>query len=735
MSPALTRIAEAATNFVANALRSLRVRLTVATLLLSLLGIWALALYATTVLRKDLQQLLSQQQIAVVASKARAIAHDVTERQSTLLALAQQLGPLMLLGPVAVQVELASKPEFQVLFNRGVFVLDAQGRAMAGEPSVPETMGRSFLDDPDIVRTLGRGLPTVGHPKTGSLSQTPLFSILVPIVDANGQVVGTLGGLTDLLQPNFLDQVSKARYGHAGGFLLIAVQERLVLTASDPRRVLSTLPPAGVSPEMDALLDLSVSSDIWINPLGEEVLSAVSAVGGSGWLLAMYLPTREAFAPIRAIEQRMTGAALLIGLLISATVAWLLRRQLAPLLATVAHLRQRALDGAVYEPLPRVRQDEIGAVIDGFNALVVDLQQRQNDLKATTQALMIASELQERTGEIAQVGGWQVDLQSMKLTWTRETFRISDRASTAEPPLEDGINLFAPEARPVISAAVQAAMELGTPYDLELPIISERGIHKWVRTQGFAVMEAGRAVRLHGTFQDITARKLAEQAVAAALAEKTALLNEVHHRVKNNLQVISSLLRLESGRSTQLDTKAVLVDMQGRIRSMALLHESLYRSGTFATVELGSYLKKLSEQVFRSLSPNGSVVRLSVDMQPVCVSLDKATPAGLLVNELVSNSFKHGFVDGRSGEVFISLRLLEGSVQEGEAVGVADGVKAGKCRMSVGDNGVGLPSDFEARRGQSLGLQLVSDLCTQLGGTLDVGTGPGAQFVVIFPSE
>ncbi|MFY8044495.1 MAG: sensor histidine kinase, partial [Rhodoferax sp.] len=239
-------------------------------------------------------------------------------------------------------------------------------------------------------------------------------------------------------------------------------------------------------------------------------------------------------------------------------------------------------------------------------------------------------------------------------------FRIAERDSTAEPPLEDGINLFAPEARPVISAAVQAAIDTGTPYDLELPIIGERDTRKWVRTQGFAVLENGKAVRLHGTFQDITERKQNELLKAATLAEKTALLNEVHHRVKNNLQVISSLLRLEAARvgPNGSNTKTVLTDMQGRVRSMALLHESLYRTGVIASVDLGAYLRQLAQQSFRAFTLDHSQVRLELDLAVVHLGMDQALPCGLLVNELLSNAIKHGFPGGRSGVVRVELLAL-----------------------------------------------------------------------------
>ncbi len=224
--------------------------------------------------------------------------------------------------------------------------------------------------------------------------------------------------------------------------------------------------------------------------------------------------------------------------------------------------------------------------------------------------------------------------------------------------------------------------------------------------------------------EDITQRKLDEQALQASLREKVALLNEVHHRVKNNLQVITSLLRLEAGRSSQPETRSVLKEMQGRILAMALLHESLYRAGNFASIELGAYLKQLANQAFRAQSGQGNTVRLVLDVSAVDVAMDQATTCGLLVNELISNSLKHGFPGGEAGQVHIGLQA-EPSPERGPLT----------LRLWVSDTGVGLPADFETRCLQSLGMQLVSDLVRQLDGTLQIGPGPGSEFVVRFARQ
>ena len=135
------------------------------------------------------------------------------------------------------------------------------------------------------------------------------------------------------------------------------------------------------------------------------------------------------------------------------------------------------------------------------------------------------SDMLERTGEMAKIGGWSVNLRTMKLSWTRETFRIAEIEPPVEPPLADGINLFAPDARPTIAAVVQAAIDAGTPFDLELPLITAKGRHRWAQTQGFAEMKGGKAVRIYGTFQDITERKRMEQSLFANEAKLRAIID------------------------------------------------------------------------------------------------------------------------------------------------------------------------------------------------------------------
>jgi two-component sensor histidine kinase len=220
-------------------------------------------------------------------------------------------------------------------------------------------------------------------------------------------------------------------------------------------------------------------------------------------------------------------------------------------------------------------------------------------------------------------------------------------------------------------------------------------------------------------FDDITAHKKAEQALLESLREKESLLKEVHHRVKNNLQVISSLLRLEADRLEGPVAEMVLGDLQGRVRAMALLHENLYRSGNLAGVDVPSYLKSLCQHVLRACADQrANTVDVKVDVAPLHMETGQAIPCGLLVNELVTNCLKHAFPRERGGVIEVTLQPEE----SGEL-----------WRLVISDDGVGLPATLpSARDSRSLGMQLISDLGRQLQGSQVWESVVGTRFTLTF---
>ena len=215
----------------------------------------------------------------------------------------------------------------------------------------------------------------------------------------------------------------------------------------------------------------------------------------------------------------------------------------------------------------------------------------------------------------------------------------------------------------------------------------------------------------------ILERQRAEEQLIASLQEKEMLLQEIHHRVKNNLQVISSLLSLQASYIESEEIQEIFKDSQHRVRSMALVHEKLYRSEDLARIDLAEYIRNLATFLFGSYRTTSGRITLEVQADDVFLGIDAAVPCGLMLNELISNALKHAFPDGRSGQLRVELR--RNAVRQ--------------VSLTVRDNGVGLPPGFNLLETDSLGMQLVGTLADQLNGTLEIHSQGGTEFIITFP--
>ncbi|TND10648.1 MAG: PAS domain S-box [Bacteroidetes bacterium] len=215
---------------------------------------------------------------------------------------------------------------------------------------------------------------------------------------------------------------------------------------------------------------------------------------------------------------------------------------------------------------------------------------------------------------------------------------------------------------------------------------------------------------------DVTDKKLAEEKLRLSLKEKEVLLKEVHHRVKNNLQVISSILNLQSSYVRDKKTLELLRESQNRIKSMAFIHESLYQTKDFSSINFSEYVENISKNLVHSYSSSETPPELNLDASPrLFLNLDTAIPCGLIINELLSNALKYAFRDGREGKIDVGLKESKGSIT-----------------ISIADNGPGLPEHIDYRNTESLGLQLVVTLVEQINGKIRLDNKKGTKFVIDF---
>ena len=361
--------------------QSLKTRVTLFTLAIFVISIWSLAFYASRMLREDMQRLLGEQQYASVSLVADEVNRELDERLQTLKLVAQEF-PLATPGPASgMQALLEQQRTLLAHFNGGLTLRNREGVAIADAPRSAGRIGNSYMDIEVAAAALNHGQAGIGRPIMGKSSQAPLLAMVAPIRDPRGQVVGALSGVIDLSRPNFLDVITQSRYGRNGGYSLVSRAHRLIVTSADKNRVMNALPAPGAVPMIDRALQGFEGTAVYVSSPGVERLASVKGVPVADWFVVSSLPTDEAFAPIRDMQQRVLGAAFGLTLLAGALTWWMLRRELRPLHALAQVFADMADEKRALQPLPITRQDEIGQLLKGFNSLVSTLGQQAQALQ------------------------------------------------------------------------------------------------------------------------------------------------------------------------------------------------------------------------------------------------------------------------------------------------------------------------------------------------------------------
>jgi PAS domain S-box-containing protein len=360
-------------------------------------------------------------------------------------------------------------------------------------------------------------------------------------------------------------------------------------------------------------------------------------------------------------------------------------------------LQRRIPDADVLQPASVRAEDELSALVHAFNRTMDELS-RTTVSKAYLDSIIHSM------------------VEALVVTAPDGTIRTANPAASA---------LFGVKREEILGRPVAEFIAIGDldpdepVYNRETTIRARSGVEIPVSLSRSVVRAAdGGILGIACVAQDITARKRAEEQIRAALEEKEVLFKEINHRVKNNLQVISSLLSLHARQLADPEAIRILKESRNRIQAMALVHEMLYRTETPSRIHLGDYLQSLTGHLLESYGAVDAGVRLVSRIAPVSMSLEAAIPCGLIINELVTNSLKHAFPAATGGEITVEL--------------TESGTHPPRALLIVRDTGVGLPAHLRIDQARTLGLRLVRTLVEQLDGSLALEEGPGAGIRIEF---
>jgi PAS domain S-box-containing protein len=340
-----------------------------------------------------------------------------------------------------------------------------------------------------------------------------------------------------------------------------------------------------------------------------------------------------------------------------------------------------------------------------------------SELKRVEQALRGSEELYRSIGESIDYGVWICEPDGRNI-YASESF-LKMVGITQEQCSNFGWgNVLHPDDAERTISLWQECVRTGGTWDIEHRFRGADGQWHPVLARGVPVRNAqGKITCWAGINLDISRLKQAEEQIKTSLTEKEVLLKEVHHRVKNNLQIISSLINLQADCLADEQLQGVLSDVRNRVRTMALVHEKLYQTNDLATLNFAEYVSSLLKYLWSAHSTISGNLHLNMSLVPLILPIDMAVNCGLILNELITNALKYAFPDGREGEVSVVL-------EHDPATGVV-------C-LRVRDNGVGLPEEMDWRQSASLGLRLVQMLAGQMRGRVRTGPGPGTEFQISF---
>ncbi|MBU1363259.1 MAG: response regulator [Gammaproteobacteria bacterium] len=749
--------------------RSLQTRIIIGVLLLGLFVLWSAVFALGHTLHRDMETTISRQQFSTVSVIANELDRSIRERQQIIRTIADSYQISRLGNPPEAQAALERHPLPESIFNWGVLVIDRQGMTVASIPRKLKRAGVNFLDYPGIRHVLSGAGATVTDPLFSEHSQQPIFAIMSPIHDAQKQVVGVVVGVTNLNQPNFLDQIGATKYGVTGDFLITAPKTRSYVMSSDKRRLLKIGPPRGVNAVYDSYIDGYEGSGLARSSRGVLELSSSKQIPATGWLMQSVLPADEAFAPIAAVERHLIMVSFGLTLVLAVICWWWLRRQFRPL-AEASQLLTRMRSGEVpRQALPVHRNDEIGQLTTAFNGLqevIIAEEARAAEHAADKRLRQIVSEV---PGVVFQYrldadgnGSFPFASDAIKELYGVTPEEVRD--STAK--LRQMVH---PDDFLVFIDSLNAAAKNLAPWRHEYRLCMPDGQIKWLLIRAVPERGADNDIIFCGFVADISDIKAMESDLRNALAEHTRKDAEIE-RYRDHLEqlVEERTADLELARADAIRLAMAksefLAKMSHEIRTplhgvLGMTHIALRatESGSKAGDALikiehsGKLLLGIINDILDFSKMEAGMLKIEDTLVDLRVVLDesvemlqeRATGKGLDFRLIRADSLP---AECRSDPLRlrqILLNLLSNAVKftSSGSVSLEADLDGDQLRFRITDTGIGISPEqltaifnpFEqgdnstTRRfgGSGLGLAITDHLVRLMGGTISVDSVPG----------
>lgn len=627
--------------------------------------------------------------------------------------------------PPRDQVEMFSRVIGHVDSLQQAAFLNREGN-LEGRFSLLDSTGSQHLTE--YLDTQGKNLAAIRKARVGEvhidqITNEPHVAVAIPVFDVFGDFQGVLVAELSLrFMWDFIGQVTIENDGYA----YIVDAEGRLLAHPDLTRVLDAENVSDL-PIVAAFLK-NGESGAGINKRytgvnGESVVGIYVPVSSTDWAVVIEIPWNRSFSPIVRQALFSTGSILAAAAASILTGILLSRRITVPishLTSTAARISQGEQNVRADIEGPReisVLAAAINSMTEQLNKVLESLESRISDIRRTEASLRRANTRLQVLIEHSPIAVVLLDPEGRIEIWSKAAESIYGWKSGEV--LGKHLPIIPPEDIEAYTFFLQQIVERKEKViNRELESLRKDGTRIWI-SLSVAPLEdlSGNVYGVMTIASDITEQKKAREQIVASLREKEVLLKEIHHPVKNNMQIISSMLNLQEGGMDDTGMRDVFKAGQQRIQSMGLIHEQLYMSDDFSRIDLSCYVESLSQYLLQSSVRDTAGIQLITDIAPLSLSIETAIPCGLIINELLTNAIKYAFQGKKNGLIRIEIK------EERENT----------VALTIGDNGIGMAASAVPGDTKGLGLTLVRELVNQLQGSLEELEGPGTVFRIVFP--